>query len=155
MPKRTMHLGYAMYNDGRLPASWQGNPRDTATDIKSFAHQCQIAEAAKFDMIFRADVPFARLTNTEAWSRDPFNMNILEPITLFSALSQHTSRIGLAGTISTTFNEPYNIARQLAALDHLSGGLAAWNVVTSFSAQAAQNFGMVDMPPPKERYNRA
>ncbi len=155
MAKKQMHLGYAMYNTGTHPVGWTESAADIATDIRYFTHVARLAEAAKFDMVFRADVPFARLSNIEAWSRNPFHMNILEPLMLFSALSQVTTHIGLAATLSTSYTEPYNVARQLAALDHVSGGRAACNLVTSFSSQASRNFGIDEIPSHAERYARA
>lgn len=155
MPKKQLHLGYAMYNTGTNPAGWMINRQDISTDIAHFAHLARLAEAAKLDMVFRADASFARLSNMEAYSRHPAFMNVFEPIVLLAALSQVTSRIGLAATISTTFTEPYNIARQLASLDHMSHGRIAWNVVTSFSAQAARNYGHDDVPTHEQRYSRA
>jgi len=78
-----------------------------------------------------------------------------EPITWLSAIAAVTRRIGLIGTASTTYSEPYNLARQFASLDHLSGGRAGWNIVTTSAPQAAQNFGLPEHPPHHERYERA
>ena len=82
-------------------------------------------------------------------------MNALEPVVLLTALAGATSRIGLGGTVSTSFSEPYNVARQFAALDHVSAGRAAWNVVTSANDYAARNFGHAKLPPHALRYERA
>lgn len=82
-------------------------------------------------------------------------MNALEPVTLLTALAGATSRIGLGGTVSTSFSEPYNLARQFASLDHISAGRAAWNVVTSANDYAARNFGHATLPPHQLRYERA
>lgn len=82
-------------------------------------------------------------------------MNALEPVTLLTALAGATSRIGLGGTVSTSFSEPYNVARQFASLDHISSGRAAWNVVTSANDYAARNFGHATLPPHELRYERA
>ena len=78
-----------------------------------------------------------------------------EPLTLLAALSQHTTHIGLGATVSTTYSEPYNVARMLASIDHLSGGRAAWNVVTGSSPDAAANFSRDQHPPHAERYAMA
>ncbi|MDH2348980.1 NtaA/DmoA family FMN-dependent monooxygenase [Bradyrhizobium sp. SSUT77] len=152
---KQIHLGYALYNYGTHPAGWTPHSRDIATKIEHFQHYAKIAEASKFDMVFRADALFAHTDHLEAWSRNPYHMNSIEPLTLFSALSQVTSKIGLAGTISTSYSEPYNVARQLASLDHLSHGRAAWNVVTSASSDAAKNFGQSKIPSHEARYGRA
>jgi len=82
-------------------------------------------------------------------------MNALEPVTLLTALAGATTRIGLGGTVSTSFSEPYNVARQFASLDHVSAGRAAWNVVTSANDYAARNFGHTALPPHAQRYARA
>jgi FMN-dependent oxidoreductase (nitrilotriacetate monooxygenase family) len=82
-------------------------------------------------------------------------MNVLEPITLLSAIAGATSRIGLGATASTSFFEPYNLARQFASLDHISHGRAAWNVVTSANDYAARNFGLDRLPPHADRYAKA
>lgn len=150
-----MHLGYAMYNTGNHPASWRQAELRAATSIEHFRGLAAIAEAAKLDMLFRADVPFARMSNVNAWSRHPQHMDVMEPLTLFAALSQATTHIGLAATVTTTYSEPYNIARQLAALDHLSHGRCAWNVVTSAKPEAAHAFGAEALPPHQDRYRRA
>jgi FMN-dependent oxidoreductase (nitrilotriacetate monooxygenase family) len=82
-------------------------------------------------------------------------MNVFEPVTLLATLAGATRRIGLGGTVSTSFSEPYNVARQFASLDHLSAGRAGWNVVTSANDFAARNFGHSRLPPHAERYARA
>ena len=82
-------------------------------------------------------------------------MNVLEPITLLSAVAGATTHIGLGATASTSFFEPYNLARQFASLDHISHGRAAWNVVTSANDYAARNFGLDRLPPHGERYAKA
>jgi alkanesulfonate monooxygenase SsuD/methylene tetrahydromethanopterin reductase-like flavin-dependent oxidoreductase (luciferase family) len=82
-------------------------------------------------------------------------MNVLEPVTLLTALAGATTRIGLGGTVSTSFSEPYNVARQFASLDHISAGRAAWNVVTSANDYAARNFGHATLPPHALRYEKA
>ena len=106
-------------------------------------------------MFFVADTPAARTENLHAWSRFPMYMNQLEPVTLLTALSLVTSRIGLGGTVSTSFSEPYNVARQFSSLDHITGGRAGWNVVTSANDYAARNFGHAKLPPHALRYERA
>jgi FMN-dependent oxidoreductase (nitrilotriacetate monooxygenase family) len=142
---------------GSHPASWlhPGTNAAGATDIDYFKGLAQLAEQGKFDLYFVADTPAARTDNLHAWSRFPMYMNVLEPVTLLTALAGATSRIGLGGTVSTSFAEPYNVARQFASLDHISHGRAAWNVVTSANDYAARNFGHTTLPPHGERYQRA
>jgi alkanesulfonate monooxygenase SsuD/methylene tetrahydromethanopterin reductase-like flavin-dependent oxidoreductase (luciferase family) len=82
-------------------------------------------------------------------------MAYFEPTTLLSALAVVTHRIGLVATTTTTFNEPYNVARRFASSDHISGGRAGWNVVTSSNKDEASNFGLAEMPEHDARYDRA
>jgi len=142
---------------GTHPASWIHPETDEAasTKIDHFRRVAQLAEHGKFDMFFVADTPAARTENLHAWRRFPMYMNQLEPVTLLAALSGATTRIGLGATVSTSFSEPYNVARQFASLDHITGGRAGWNVVTSANDYAARNFGHVSMPPHALRYERA
>lgn len=142
---------------GNHPASWL-NPATNAagsTDIAHYRRLAEIAESGKFDLFFIADTPATRTENFQAWSRFPMYMNALEPVTLLTALAGATTRIGLGGTVSTSFSEPYNVARQFASLDHISAGRAAWNVVTSANDYAARNFGHAKLAPHAERYERA
>ncbi len=132
-----------------------GAVRGAANSIAYYADIARLAERGLFDLFFVADTPATRTDSLEAWSRYPLFMNSFEPITLLSALAGATSRIGLGGTATTSFFEPYNLARQFASLDHLSGGRAAWNVVTSANAYVAKNFGLDALPPHAERYARA
>ncbi len=142
---------------GLHPGSWMhpGAVRGAATDIGYYRGIAQLAERGLFDLFFVADTPAARTEPLEAWSRYPLFMNSFEPLTLLSAIAGATTGIGLGATATTSFSEPYNIARQFASLDHISGGRAAWNVVTSANAFVAQNFGMDALPPHAVRYARA
>ncbi len=142
---------------GTHPASWlhPGTNAAASTDVRHYQRMAQIAERGLFDLFFVADTPAARTENLHAWSRFPMYMNALEPVTLLTAVACATSRIGLGGTVSTSFSEPYNVARQFASLDHISGGRAAWNVVTSANDYAARNFGHAKLAPHAERYERA
>lgn len=142
---------------GNHPASWlhPDTPAGASTDIAHYRHLAQVAEHGKFDLFFIADTPAARTENFQAWSRFPMYMNALEPVTLLTAIAGATTRIGLGGTVSTSFSEPYNVARQFASLDHISAGRAAWNVVTSANDYAARNFGHATLPPHAQRYARA
>lgn len=155
MTRMTLALLYGAA--GSHPASWlhpdahHGSP----TALSTYASAAQTAERGLFDLFFIADTPAARTENLRVWSRFPLFMNVLEPVTLLTALAGVTSRIGLGGTVSTSFSEPYNVARQFASLDHLSQGRAAWNVVTSANDYAARNFGHAKLAPHADRYRRA
>jgi FMN-dependent oxidoreductase (nitrilotriacetate monooxygenase family) len=142
---------------GSHPASWLHPEARLAppTSLVAYVETARLAERGLFDLFFIADTPAARTENLHAWSRFPLFMNVLEPVTLLTALAGTTSRIGLGGTVSTSFSEPYNVARQFASLDHISQGRAAWNVVTSANDYAARNFGHAKLAPHAERYRRA
>jgi FMN-dependent oxidoreductase (nitrilotriacetate monooxygenase family) len=157
-PARMMSLALLVDQaTGNHPASWLHPDTNAAgsTDVAHYRAVAQLAERGKLDLFFVADTPAARTENLHAWSRFPMYMNALEPVTLLTALSGATSRIGLGGTVSTSFSEPYNVARQFASLDHVSAGRAAWNVVTSANDYAARNFGHTALPPHALRYERA
>ena len=144
---------------GGHPAAWLHPDSNAAgsTDIDSSpTRPQQLAEQGRFDLFFIADTPAGTgRENLHAWSRFPMYMNVLEPVTLLTALAGATTRIGLGGTVSTSFSEPYNVARQFASLDHISAGRAAWNVVTSANDYAARNFGHATLPPHALRYEKA
>jgi FMN-dependent oxidoreductase (nitrilotriacetate monooxygenase family) len=149
--RRELHLNAFLMEAGHHEAAWrlpESNPR-ADFDLRHWIDLAQLAENAKFDSLFLADGP--ALTGTGEF-RPPGQ---LEPLTLLTALSQHTSRIGLIATVSSTYNEPYNLARRLASVDHVSGGRAGWNIVTSAGADEAANFGLVDRPDHAARYARA
>lgn len=119
--------------------------------IKSFA---QKLEAAKFDAFFMADHLAVLNMPIEALKRSQ-TVTSFEPFTLLSALASVTERIGLVATASTTFDEPYHIARRFASLDHISNGRAGWNIVTTSNPDAALNFGRDEQMEHGERYQRA
>ncbi|MET4430375.1 LLM class flavin-dependent oxidoreductase [Mycolicibacterium sp. 624] len=150
-PRRELHLNAFLMEAGHHEAAWrlpESNPR-ADFDLGHWIRLARLAEDAKFDSLFLADGP--ALTGSGAF-RPPGQ---LEPFTLLTALSQHTSRIGLIATVSSTYNEPYNLARRLASVDHVSGGRAGWNIVTSAGADEAANFGLDDRPSHAARYERA
>lgn len=120
-----------------------------------FARLARMAEQAKFDFVFMADAVATRDGNLEALSRWPQYMTHFEPITILAAAAAVTERVGLVGTASTSFYEPYNVARLFGSLDHISAGRAGWNVVTSANPSAWFNFGGNSQDPPEERYARA
>jgi FMN-dependent oxidoreductase (nitrilotriacetate monooxygenase family) len=148
---RQLALNLFIYPGGHHEAAWRykGSEPQRVFDISYYQELARRAEAAKFDAIFFADGP-ALADNIRYASR--FR---LEPITWLSAIAAATSRIGLIATASTTYTEPYNLARLFASLDHLSHGRAGWNIVTTSAPQAAQNFGLPEHPPHGERYEKA
>lgn len=149
--RRELHLNAFLMEAGHHEASWRLPESDARADfdLRHWIRLAQLAESAKFDSLFLADGP--ALTGTGEF-RPPGQ---LEPLTLLTAISQHTSRIGLIATVSSTYNDPYNLARRLASVDHVSGGRAGWNIVTSAGAAEAANFGLADRPAHAERYARA
>jgi FMN-dependent oxidoreductase (nitrilotriacetate monooxygenase family) len=156
-PKGQMNLAWLMSPTGNHPASWL-HPGTELSGANSFAHYATLvrkAEAAKLDFVFQADAAGARDGNMQALSRAPRFMNIWEPLSLLAALVGATDRIGLAATMSTSYFEPYNLARQFASLDHLSGGRAGWNVVTSAHPAGGYNFGRDGLEDHALRYERA
>lgn len=123
----------------------------------NFAHLKQLAqtlERGRFDAFFMADHLAVLNMPIEALQRS-HTVTSFEPFTLLSALAQHTRHIGLVATASTTFDEPFHIARRFASLDHLSEGRAGWNIVTTSNPDAALNFGRDDHMEHDERYARA
>ncbi|MEV6751491.1 LLM class flavin-dependent oxidoreductase [Streptomyces sp. NPDC051214] len=151
MSPRELHLNLFVYPGGHHEAAWRHHASDPAhfLDIDFYQDLARRAEAATFDGIFFADGP-ALADNVRYASR--FR---LEPFTWLSAIAAVTSRIGLIATASTTYSEPYNLARLFASLDHLSRGRAGWNIVTTGAPQAALNFGLDAHPVHAERYDRA
>jgi len=119
--------------------------------IKSFI---QKLEAAKFDAFFMADHLALLNMPIDALVRS-HTVTSFEPFTLLSALASVTEKIGLAATASTTFDEPYHVARRFASLDHISNGRAAWNIVTTSNPDSARNFGLDEHVEHGERYARA
>jgi len=146
-----MHINLFIQSRGHHEAAWR-HPKSSAlplTDIGYVVELAQKAEAGAFDSIFLADV-LGLWNDVES---TPFNW--LEPITSLAAIAMATRRIGLIATCSTTYTEPYNLARQFASLDHISRGRAAWNIVTTWSPQAGANFGHIGQIGHADRYERA
>jgi alkanesulfonate monooxygenase SsuD/methylene tetrahydromethanopterin reductase-like flavin-dependent oxidoreductase (luciferase family) len=141
--RRQLSLNLFIYPDGHHEAAWRhkDSAADRILDVTYYQELAQRAEAHKFDAVFFADGP-ALSDNVRYAQR--FR---LEPITLLTAIASATKRIGLIATASTTYTEPYNLARLFASLDHISGGRAGWNIVTTSTPQAAQNFGLPEHPP--------
>jgi len=158
MGKTQMKLGLSMRYLGYHDAAWRHPevPPGGATDFKYFLNSARIAERAKFDMVFFADGIGIRADDNPPGSLARTNRNVeLEPLTLLSALAAMTGHIGLVSTASTTYNEPYHIARKFASLDNISGGRAGWNIVTSWSEQEAWNFSRDTHLDYDTRYDRA
>jgi FMN-dependent oxidoreductase (nitrilotriacetate monooxygenase family) len=158
MPRRQIKLGLSMRYLGYHDAAWR-HPEvdpDAASSYQHFLRCTRRAEEGKFDMVFFADGIGVRANDEPPGSLSHSNRNVeLEPLTLLSALAPMTRHIGLVTTASTTYNEPYHIARKFASLDHISGGRAGWNIVTSWSQQEAWNFSRDAHLDYDTRYDRA
>ncbi|MEJ2802889.1 LLM class flavin-dependent oxidoreductase [Comamonadaceae bacterium PP-2] len=156
--KGQLKLGAFLYPTGHHVAAWR-HPEAQADAGANFSHYVQLAqaaEAAKFDLIFMADGVGTRSDNHRYLSRTAHSyVAQFEPITLLSALAAVTQRIGFVATASTSFNEPFHIARKFASLDNISGGRAGWNLVTSSSEHEALNFNRERHFDHAERYQRA
>ena len=153
-----MKLGLSMRYLGYHDAAWRHPdvPSDGASSYAHFLRCARRAEEGKFDMVFFADGIGVRADDNPPGSLSHSNRNVeLEPLTLLAALAPMTERIGLVTTASTTYNEPYHIARKFASLDHISGGRAGWNIVTSWSQQEAWNFNRDAHLDYDTRYDRA
>ncbi len=144
--QRKMILGAVARGIGSHVAAWRlpsvsPGKLKAATTLQHWADTARAAEAGKMHFVFLADLlAMPNAGHPALLSRSAFDFS-LEPMTLLSALAPLTEKIGLVGSISTTYSEPYNVARLLASLDHLSGGRAGWNVVTSLDPASARNFG--------------
>ncbi|HLH92851.1 MAG TPA: LLM class flavin-dependent oxidoreductase [Xanthobacteraceae bacterium] len=134
----------------RYPGAWP----DANFNFARLKDLIRRLEAAKFDAFFMADHMAVLNMPMDALKRS-HTATSFEPFTLLSALSQATERIGLVATGSTTFDAPYHIARRFASLDHISGGRAGWNIVTTSNPDAALNFGLDEHMEHGERYKRA
>ena len=160
MAKRTgqLRLGAFLYPAGHHIAAWRhpDAQADAGVNFRHYVQLAQAAQAAKFDLLFLADGVGTRGDNLDFLSRTAHSyIAQFEPITLLSALAAVTEDIGLVGTASTSFNEPYHIARKFASLDHISGGRAGWNLVTSSNEHEAKNFNRDRHFEHGERYERA
>jgi N-acetyl-S-(2-succino)cysteine monooxygenase len=152
-----MRLAAYFNPTGHHVASWR-HPRaqvDAHVNFRHYIEIAQSAERAKLDMIFLADGVATREAHMDALSRSVQFVAHLEPITLLSALASVTDRIGLVATASTTYNEPYHVARKFASLDYISNGRAGWNCVTSVQPAEARNFGRPSVELRPVRYARA
>ncbi|ALE78301.1 F420-dependent methylene-tetrahydromethanopterin reductase [Pseudonocardia sp. AL041005-10] len=152
MPRKQIHLA-AHFPGVNNTTVWSDPASGSHIEFASFAHFARTAERARFDFLFLAEGLRLREHRGEIYDLDV--MGRPDTFTVLSALAAVTDRLGLAGTINSTFTEPYDVARQFASLDHLSGGRAAWNVVTSWDAFTGENFRRGGFLPKEKRYSRA
>jgi FMN-dependent oxidoreductase (nitrilotriacetate monooxygenase family) len=151
MSTRQLKLGFILHGVGPGWGDWRHPDADptASTNIDFYLRQAKLAEQAKFDFLFVAD----SVHITEKSS--PHYLNRFEPLTILSALATATRNIGLVGTLTVSYSEPYTVARQFASLDHISKGRAGWNVVTSWLSGSADNYGKPTHPPHEVRYRIA
>jgi FMN-dependent oxidoreductase (nitrilotriacetate monooxygenase family) len=150
-------LAHSFHPTGNHVAAWPHPDAqiDAGTNYQHYADLAQTAERGKFDLMFLADAVAVRDGKLSGLSRWPQYMVFFDPLTLLSAIAPVTSHLCLVATVTTRYNEPYNVARRFGSLDHISGGRAGWNVVTSTNLSAAYNFGREAHFKHDERYDRA
>lgn len=155
--RRQIKLGMFLRPAGHHLAAWRhpNAQADAGVVFERFLEVARIAERGCFDMLFSADSATANAVFDEAGLRRMSYVAWIEPFTLLAALASVTKRIGLVCTASTTFEEPFSLARKFASLDHVSHGRAGWNLVTSGNHTAAANFSRDEHMPKGERYRRA
>ena len=138
MSPRQLHLNVNLLHSGVYPSAWRLPDSDPRAffDLGHYVRVAQIAERGKFDAIFLADSP---AVNDRI---DYRSFTSMEPTIVLATVAAATRHVGLIGTVSTTYNEPYNIARRFATLDHASGGRSGWNAVTTADAASSRNFGL-------------
>ncbi|MEV7094821.1 NtaA/DmoA family FMN-dependent monooxygenase [Amycolatopsis sp. NPDC051045] len=152
MTRKQIHLA-AHFPGVNNTTVWSDPEAGSHIEFSSFVKLAQTAERAKFDFFFLAEGLRLREQNGQIYDLDVVGRP--DTFTVLSALAAVTERLGLAGTINSTFNEPFEVARQFASLDHLSAGRAAWNVVTSWDAFTGENFRRGGFLPQDQRYERA
>ncbi|MGW3156927.1 NtaA/DmoA family FMN-dependent monooxygenase [Streptomyces sp. NPDC001089] len=151
-PRKRIHLA-AHFPGVNNTTVWSDPEAGSHIEFSSFAHFARTAERAKFDFLFLAEG--LRLREQGGLIYDLDVVGRPDTFTVLTALAAVTEHLGLTGTINSTFNEPYEVARQFASLDHLSGGRAAWNVVTSWDAFTGENFRRGGFLAQEDRYSRA
>lgn len=151
-PKKQVHLA-AHFPGVNNTTVWSAPESGSHIEFSSFTEFAQIAERGLFDFLFLAEGLRLREQGGQIYDLDVVGRP--DTFTVLAALAAVTERLGLTGTINSTFNEPYEVARQFASLDHLSGGRAAWNVVTSWDAFTGENFRRGGYLPQDQRYERA
>jgi FMN-dependent oxidoreductase (nitrilotriacetate monooxygenase family) len=154
--QKRLHLGAFMRPASIHTGAWRypGAYPDANFNFSHLKRFAQTLERGKFDAFFMADHLAVLNMPVEALKRS-HTVTSFEPLTLLSALAGATDRIGLIATASTTFEEPFHVARRFASLDHISGGRAGWNIVTTSNPDAALNFGLEEHMEHDERYVRA
>ena len=157
MTKRQMVLGAFFNPTGHHIASWlhPDADADAGINLDHYIGLAKTAERGRFHLIFLADQLCVRRAPMAAISRSAQYIANFEPLTLLSAIASHTQHLGLVATATTSYNEPYHVARKFASLDHISHGRAGWNVVTSGQEAEAQNFGREEHYEHTLRYRRA
>ncbi|MBC2905714.1 NtaA/DmoA family FMN-dependent monooxygenase [Streptomyces cupreus] len=154
MPKPLKQIHLAAHFPGvNNTTVWSDPAAGSHIEFSSFAHFARTAERAEFDFLFLAEGLRLREQGGRIYDLDVVGRP--DTFTVLAALAAVTEHLGLTGTINSTFNEPYEVARQFAGLDHLSGGRSAWNVVTSWDAFTGENFRRGGFLPQEERYSRA
>lgn len=149
--RKQFHLNAFLMGVGHHEAAWR-HPRtdeNAVLDVKHFQNLGRIAERGTLDSVFFAD----GLAVGPRVARN--SLAVFEPVTLLSAIAAATEHVGLIATASTSYNEPYTLARAFSSLDHISSGRAGWNIVTSAGEDEAANFGVQGIPEHKRRYERA
>jgi FMN-dependent oxidoreductase (nitrilotriacetate monooxygenase family) len=152
MPRKQIHLA-AHFPGVNNTTVWSDPAAGSHIEFSSFVHFARTAERAKFDFLFLAEGLRLREQNGVIYDLDVVGRP--DTFTVLAALAAVTEHLGLTGTINSTFNEPYEVARQFATLDHLSAGRAGWNVVTSWDAFTGENFRRGGFLPQDQRYVRA
>ncbi|KPI21929.1 FMN-dependent oxidoreductase, nitrilotriacetate monooxygenase family [Actinobacteria bacterium OK074] len=152
-----LHLNAFLKPPGEYLAAWRhpDTAADAGVNLREVLSYARIAERATFDAVFLADLVGVPFASEDVLSRVSVVNDSFEPTTLLAALAAGTSRIGLIATASTSYNEPYHVARTFASIDHISGGRAGWNVVTSLNDGEARNFGLDAHLDHATRYDRA
>jgi len=153
---KQLHLGAFMRPVSIHTGAWRypGAISDANFSLKAIQRFIRSLEAAKFDYFFMADHLGVLNLPRQALMRS-HTVTSFEPFTLLSALAGVTERIGLVATASTTYDEPFHVARRFASLDHISGGRTGWNVVTTSNPDSSRNFGLETQPDHAARYHRA
>ncbi|HEX8541817.1 MAG TPA: LLM class flavin-dependent oxidoreductase [Pseudomonas sp.] len=149
--QRQLKFGAMVHGVGHGWGEWR-HPNalaDASVNFGFYKQQAQLAEAAKFDFVFIADSLHIHEKSS------PHYLNRFEPLTILSALAATTENIGLVATVTVSYTEPFQVARQISSLDHISGGRAGWNVVTSWLSGTADNFSKAEHPPHAVRYRIA
>jgi len=148
---RQLKLGAMVHGVGHGWGEWRhpDAQADASTNFQWYKGQARLAEEAKFDFVFIADSLHIHEKSS------PHYLNRFEPLTILSALAATTSKIGLVATVTVSYTEPFQVARQFSSLDHISGGRAGWNIVTSWLSGTAENFSKREHPPHAVRYRIA